>query len=114
MKYMHPFSVTIKPRYAEKSDITACHSAEWVNKVEVLRKLKFVASSYLTQITPQQTSATQTGGYPAPLVVVGPGSYEIALLSAGGCLSAIDAIMKGEVRNAYVGETPRKQAYLRK
>jgi acetoin utilization deacetylase AcuC-like enzyme len=35
------------------------------------------------------------------LVVVGPGSYEIALLSTGGCLAALDSIMAGEIQNAY-------------
>ena len=33
--------------------------------------------------------------------VVGPGSYEIALLAAGGVIAATDAVLAGDVTNAY-------------
>ena len=31
----------------------------------------------------------------------GPGGYEVAALSAGGAISAVDAVMGGSVTNAY-------------
>ena len=41
------------------------------------------------------------GGNAGELTPFGPGSYEIALLAAGGCISAANAILDGQVRNAY-------------
>src|SRR5262245_34145438 len=35
-----------------------------------------------------------------PQAIVGPGSYEIALLAAGGVTAATDAVMAGDVTNA--------------
>lgn len=37
---------------------------------------------------------------------IAPNTYEIALLSAGGVLAAVDAIMAGEVRNAFCAVRP--------
>ncbi|KGE67604.1 MULTISPECIES: class II histone deacetylase [Pseudomonas] len=42
-----------------------------------------------------------TGGSAGEFALVGPGSYEIALLSAGGALCAMRAVLDGECRNAY-------------
>eukprot|EP00955_Chlamydomonas_euryale_P104181 365544-Chlamydomonas_euryale.AAC.9 len=30
--------------------------------------------------------------------VIAPGGFDVALLSAGGCLAALDAVMRGTVR----------------
>lgn len=36
-----------------------------------------------------------------PTAVMGRGSFDIAMLAAGGCIEAVDAVVKGRVRNAY-------------
>ena len=41
------------------------------------------------------------GGEAGGFTVVGKGSYEIALLSAGGVISAAEAVWRGDVNNAY-------------
>jgi acetoin utilization deacetylase AcuC-like enzyme len=41
------------------------------------------------------------GGDAGGLTPIGLGSYEIALLSAGGCIAAVDAVVDGVVDNAY-------------
>ena len=41
------------------------------------------------------------GGLAGPGTIVGPGAYEIARLSAGGVLAAVDAVIDGAVDNAY-------------
>lgn len=41
------------------------------------------------------------GGYLGPEAPIGPGSYEIAKLSAGLAMAAVDAVLSGEVDNAY-------------
>jgi acetoin utilization deacetylase AcuC-like enzyme len=41
------------------------------------------------------------GGDAGPFTPLGHGSYEIAMLSAGGVLAALEAIMERRVRNAY-------------
>lgn len=46
------------------------------------------------------------GGDAGEHAIVGPDSYEIALLSAGGALTAVDAVMNEEVDNAYALTRP--------
>jgi acetoin utilization deacetylase AcuC-like enzyme len=41
------------------------------------------------------------GGDAGEFALVGPGTYEIALLAAGGAMAALAAVAAGEVRNAY-------------
>jgi len=41
------------------------------------------------------------GGELAPSAPIGPGSYEIAKLSAGLAIGAVDAVLSGQVTNAY-------------
>ena len=36
-----------------------------------------------------------------PTAVMGRGSFDIAMLAAGGCIEAVDAVVQGRVRNAY-------------
>lgn len=73
--------VTIKPRPATVEEITRFHTS---GHVETVREMS--AAGY------------GNAGENAP---VGPSSYEIALLSAGGCIEAIDAVIDGRVQNAY-------------
>ncbi len=41
------------------------------------------------------------GGTVGDSASIGAGSYEIACLAAGGCITAVDAVLDGQVRNAY-------------
>src|SRR5215467_14191294 len=45
--------------------------------------------------------SSERGGDAGELTPFGSGSYEIALLAAGGCMTAVDAVLDGEVDNAY-------------
>ncbi len=73
--------VRIKPRAAEREELLYFHTAAYVDRVRAL--------------------SAANGGSLGDSVTIGPGSYEIALLSAGGCLEAADAVLRGRVRNAY-------------
>jgi len=42
-----------------------------------------------------------TGGDTGMFAPVGPGGFEIAARSAGGAIAAVDAVLNGDVRNAY-------------
>lgn len=46
-------------------------------------------------------SANETGGHADPFSPFGVGSYDIALLSAGGVIQLVDAVMNGDVDNGY-------------
>ena len=46
------------------------------------------------------------GGELGPQAPIGPGSYNIACLSAGLAIAAVDAVWRGEVANAYVLTRP--------
>jgi acetoin utilization deacetylase AcuC-like enzyme len=76
----------IKPRQATVEEVLAYHTPEYVRHV--------------------QTLSAGVGGDAGELTPIGTGSFEIALLSAGGCLEALDAIVKGRVRNAYALNRP--------
>ena len=60
--------------------------------------LRFHTPRYLQKI---QQLSNADGGDAGGFTVVGRGSYEIALLSAGGVITAAEAVLKGEVDNAY-------------
>lgn len=77
---------TLTPRMATREEIEWNHSVDYIDHVEELSK--------------------GTGGDAGDLAMVGPDSYEIALLSTGGGLTAIDAVMNGEVKNAYALTRP--------
>jgi acetoin utilization deacetylase AcuC-like enzyme len=71
----------IKPRPAEHAELLYFHTDAYVDSVRRL--------------------SAAHGGPLGDSVTIGAGSYEIALLSAGGCLEAADAVLSGRVRNAY-------------
>lgn len=73
--------VRIRPRRAELEELLAFHTPEYVRRVQEL--------------------SAGVGGDVGELTPIGTGSYEIALLSAGGCLAGLDAVVRGEVNNAY-------------
>ncbi|HEY1340910.1 MAG TPA: hypothetical protein VGF59_25535, partial [Bryobacteraceae bacterium] len=83
-----PFKLLeIDPIPAEVEQITAVHPLEHVRKV---RRTCEVGGGVLDQ-----------GDTP-----VGPESYEIALLSAGGVLTACDAVMTGRATRAFAAGRP--------
>ena len=71
----------IEPRLATRAEIEACHTPRYVDEVARL--------------------SAGAGGAIGDSATIGHGSYEIALLSAGGCIAAVDAVVGGRVRNAY-------------
>ncbi|MBM5812363.1 MAG: class II histone deacetylase [Gammaproteobacteria bacterium] len=73
--------VSIRPRAAEVSEVTGFHTPEYVRRVQEL--------------------SAGVGGDAGELTPIGTGSYEIALLAAGGCLAGLDAVVRGEVQRAY-------------
>lgn len=77
---------TISPRMATKEEIELNHSSEYISRVKEL--------------------SNTTGGDAGEMAIVGPDSYEIALLSTGGALTAVDAVMAGKVENVYALTRP--------
>jgi acetoin utilization deacetylase AcuC-like enzyme len=71
----------ISPRLATVDEVQRVHTDEYVEKV-------------------RRHSATG-GGLAGPGTLIGRGSFEIALLSAGGVLAAVDAVLDDDVDNAY-------------
>ena len=71
----------IGPREATMEELRRFHTQPYIDRVRAL--------------------SAATGGEAGESAPVGRGSYEIALLGAGGCLVAGDAVMAGTVRNAY-------------
>ena len=73
--------VRIKPRPAERRELEYFHTARYIDAVRAL-------------------SGAQ-GGALGDSVTIGIGSYDIALLAAGGCIEAAEAVLSGRLRNAY-------------
>lgn len=71
----------MEPRPADLEEILTCHNQEYVDQVK--------------------STCNNGGGLVGPFTPVSESSYEIALLSAGGVLTAIDAVMTGEVDHAF-------------
>ncbi len=71
----------IEPRLATRAEVEAFHTPRYVDEVARL--------------------SAASGGVIGDSATIGHGSYEIALLSAGGCIAAVDAVVAGRVRNAY-------------
>jgi acetoin utilization deacetylase AcuC-like enzyme len=73
--------VQLKPRSATEAEILRLHTPEYVSRIKAL--------------------SSEMGGEAGEETPFGRGSYEIALLAAGGCLTAVDAVLDGKVDNAY-------------
>jgi acetoin utilization deacetylase AcuC-like enzyme len=71
----------IEPRMATVEEVCRFHTRDYVDHIKAL--------------------SDDNGGDAGGLTPFGPGSYEIALLSAGGVLAACDAVLDGEVDNVY-------------
>jgi acetoin utilization deacetylase AcuC-like enzyme len=73
--------VRLRPRPADDDELCRFHTAEYVERVKRLSK--------------------EGHGDAGEFAPVGPSSFEIAALAAGGCLVAVDAVLEGAVDNAY-------------
>ena len=71
----------IKPHFASKEELALVHVIDYINRVAEL-------------------SAGQ-GGYAGSGLPLPSGGFDIAALAAGGTKTAIDAVLNGEVSNAY-------------
>jgi len=60
--------------------------------------LRFHTAEHIAHIRSQSEQVNADAG---PFTPMGRGSYEIALLAAGGVIEAVDAVLDGRVRNAY-------------
>lgn len=65
---------------------------------EIHELLRFHTEAHVKNIKALSEQVATEGGLSAPM---GTGSYEIALLSAGGVIEAVDAVLAGRVQNAY-------------
>ncbi len=77
----------ITPRAATVEEIERCHAPEYVQHV-------------------REACQRAPGLLDSPDTPVSPESYQVALLSAGGVLTAVDAVMAGEVTNAFCAIRP--------
>jgi acetoin utilization deacetylase AcuC-like enzyme len=73
--------VAIKPRYASEDEIARFHTREHIANIKAM--------------------SAGSGGDAGALTPFGNGSFEIALLSAGGVMEAFDAVIGGRVASAY-------------
>src|SRR6266702_6794618 len=73
--------VPLKPRAATEEEILRLHTPDYVARIK--------------------RESDALGGDAGDLTPFGHGSYEIALLAAGGCITAVDAVLDGNVDNAY-------------
>jgi acetoin utilization deacetylase AcuC-like enzyme len=73
--------ICLSPRPASLEELKMIHAPEYISYVK--------------------NKAENGGGWLDPDTIVSPKSYEVALYAAGGVLVAVEAVMKGEVDNAF-------------
>ena len=73
--------IQIKARYATMEEVTLFHTVEYFNSIA--------------------EQAKKGGGTVGEYVSCGPDGLTVSLLSAGGVLAAVDAVLNGVVDNAY-------------
>jgi len=71
----------LSPRPASLEEIEMVHAPEYISQIK--------------------SKAERGGGWLDPDTVVCPASYEVALYAAGGLLTAVETVMKGEVDSAF-------------
>src|SRR5204862_8085467 len=76
--------VPIAPRPATESELVRLHTADYVEHIKSLSSNGGGHTGAEGDVTP-----------------VGDGSYEIAVLAVGGALAAVEAVVAGDVENAY-------------
>ncbi|WP_307190037.1 class II histone deacetylase [Geomicrobium sp. JCM 19038] len=74
------------PKPATRADLERFHHPHYIDRVKEL--------------------SDHNGGDAGEHAIVGRGSYEIALLSAGGAITAVDAVMNNHVTNVYALTRP--------
>jgi len=78
---IEPLLHRVRARAADREDLLRFHTVAYVDKIKSM--------------------SDNGGGDGGELARFGPGGYEIAALSAGGVLAAVDAVSEGTVDNAY-------------
>jgi acetoin utilization deacetylase AcuC-like enzyme len=73
--------VPLKPRYATEDELARFHDRDYIARIKQL--------------------SAENGGDASVLTPFGRGSFEIGQLSAGGAMTAFDAVLEGKVKNAY-------------
>lgn len=73
--------VQIAPRPATEEEILRFHTREYLDRIKKM--------------------SADNGGDAGATTPFGPGSYEIALLSTGGVIRAVESVINGDVDNAY-------------
>jgi len=73
--------VPVRPRAASEDELARVHAREYVERIARL--------------------SAEGGGDAGEHTPFAAGGYEIAALAAGGCVAAVEAVLAGEVRNAY-------------
>ncbi|MBM7632326.1 class II histone deacetylase [Geomicrobium sediminis] len=81
-----PKLTSIRPKPATREDLERFHDTHYIDRVKEL--------------------SDHNGGDAGDHAIVGRGSYEIALLSAGGAITAVNAVMNGHVTNVYALTRP--------
>jgi acetoin utilization deacetylase AcuC-like enzyme len=88
----------------EKLTCLSAHPAS-LEELEMIHTTEYI--SYV------KSNAEKGGGWLDPDTVMSPKSYEAALYAAGGVLAAVEAVMKGEVDNAFALVRPPGHHALR-
>jgi acetoin utilization deacetylase AcuC-like enzyme len=83
--------VQLAPRVATVDELATVHEHDYIHEVEEASK----------QVAVQETAGGRKTSFFATDTYVSAKSYQAALKAAGAPLTAIDAIMKSEVNNAY-------------
>ena len=73
--------VPVKPRYATEDELARFHARAHIARIKAM--------------------SAENGGDASVMTPFGKGSFEIACLAAGGTMAAFDAVIGGEVKNAY-------------
>ncbi len=73
--------ISLKPRMATVDEILRFHTPAYVESIRAM--------------------SDASGGNAGEGTPFGPGAFEIALLAAGGTITAVDAVLDGRVENAY-------------
>lgn len=77
---------TLKPRFATYSELTLCHTPSYIRRVE----------NEVAMLPPGTVRQLSTGD-----VNISPDTLDAARLSAGGVLTAVDAVMRGKSNKAF-------------
>jgi acetoin utilization deacetylase AcuC-like enzyme len=73
--------VSLRPRMATVDEVLRFHTPRYVDAIRAMSEA--------------------SGGNAGEATPFGPGAFEIALLAAGGTITAVDAVLDGRVQNAY-------------